>query len=147
MTNNEFYIKQKKEAIRRMEGLVKKYDLNPNLIKYLKNDRPYYSYLICGLVGCIDTITYDDVIYKAAIDFEKKYDAYVYHAIESYTNYGRLISYLFVSKYEEEWNCECPLDKSYDNYLSAYVYNVDDDYGEIGSIKVSSDGGAIIRIG
>lgn len=125
---------------------MKKYDLNPNLVKYLKQDKIYYSYLVGGIVGSIDTIKYDESIYNKAVELEEKYNVYIYHAIESFTNYGRMISYLYVSKYEEEWNGECILDKPYDNYLPAIVYNFDGDFDEVGSIKIASVSGAIVRI-
>lgn len=146
MTNNELYIRQKEEAIKRMELLVKKYDLNPNLVKYLKQDKVYYSYLVGGIVGSIDTIKYDESIYNKAVELEERYGAYIYHAIESFTNYGRMISYLYVSKYEDEWCDEHLLDKPYDNYLSAIVYNYDYDFDEVGTIEIASASGAIVRI-
>ena len=42
--------KQKKEAISRLEKLNETLGINPNLIKYFKEDRLYYSYLTGGRI-------------------------------------------------------------------------------------------------
>ena len=48
-------------------------------------------------MGSIDTISYDKKYEKVVKDFETKHPDYlVYHAIESITSYGKLLSLLYV---------------------------------------------------
>lgn len=67
-------------------------------------------------------------------DFEKKYDAVVYHLIHQWTNIGELYSLLYVSSYEEEWEADRE-DLNSDQCL-AYVINIDmprcSEFGSIG---------------
>lgn len=135
--------KQKKEAAIRLRKLTDAFDLNTHLCEYLAEDKVYYSYLVAGLFGCIDTITYDENNYKVCQDFEKKRNAFVYHAIESHTPYGKMLTLLFVSENESEWEYE----RLYSNYISAYVYNFDTNFGELGDVFLASDNGALVRIG
>ncbi len=133
--------KQKAEAMIRMKMLTEMYDLNPNLYKYLEEGKVYYSYVVLGLFGCIDTISYDENNLKLVQKFEKEHHAYVYHAIESETKYGKMLALLYVSSNEDEWCIERPND----NYIIAYVYNFLTRTSEIGSVFLASDNGALIR--
>lgn len=65
--------------------------------------------------------------------FEEKYNALVYFVIHSYTEFGEMDSYLYVSDYEEEWETDrCDLECG---QTLAYVYNYDmPDCSEFGSI-------------
>ena len=53
--------------------------------------------------------------------FEEKHNALVYFVIHSYTEFGQMDSYLFVSDYEDEWEQEREDLKH--NQALAYVYN------------------------
>jgi len=133
---------QKDEALKRLKLLEEKFNLNPNLVKYLEQDRVYYSYVVSGLFGCVDTIEYDSNYAKIYRDFEKKTGAFVYHAIETCsTMFGRMLSLLYIPEDKESWKetelCE--------NYLQAYVYSIDEDFGEYGDIFLMSDNGALLR--
>jgi hypothetical protein len=65
--------------------------------------------------------------------FEKENNALVYFVIHSYTNFGEMESYLFVSDYIEEWDMDKE-DMKYGQQF-AYVYNHDmPDCSEFGSI-------------
>lgn len=134
--------KQKAEANFRMQQLTKALNLNPNLCNYLEESRIYYSYVVAGLFGCVDTLSYDKRYLTLAQEFEKKHNAYVYHAIESHSAYGTFLSLLYVSENEEDW----PSERLEKNYITAFCYNVDTILGESGDIFVASDNGAIIRI-
>lgn len=133
---------QIREAIRRMEDLQKKFNLNESLVSYLKNNEVYYSYLVLGMFGCIDTINYDERYSKITKEFEERTGSYVYHAIETYSQYGRLLTLLFVSADEDEWTVE----RLTSNYLMAYIYNMDESLGEYGDVFLTSDNGALLRI-
>lgn len=68
-------------------------------------------------------------------EFEKKHNALVYHVIHSYSDFGEMESYLYVSDYKSEWNADHE-DLAYGQQL-AYVYNHDmPDCSEFGSIGI-----------
>lgn len=98
MTTTKMEIKE--EAINRINTLIEKCKLNPNVMKYFSEDKVYYSYLTAGgFMGSIDTISYDKNYEKAVKDFETKHpDCLVYHAIESITAHGKLLSLLYITK-------------------------------------------------
>lgn len=73
---------------------------------------------------------------KRIQQFEQEYNAPVFVVIRSYTNIGKMDSYLFVSDYrEEEW--EMDRDDLRHGQTCAYVYNHDaPDCSEIGAIGI-----------
>jgi len=80
-------------------------------------------------------------------EFEEKHNALVYTVIRSYTNIGKLDSYLFVSDYkDEEW--EMDRNDIQHNQVVAYVYNHDDPiFSEFGSIGIKlAPAAGLIRI-
>lgn len=89
----------------------------------------------------------DDTELNAKIkEFEEQYNALVYHVIHTYTQFGELYSFLFVSDYEEEW--EMDNEDIKDGYVIAYVWNKTDDWmSEMGSIVVQERFGGLVRIG
>lgn len=83
---------------------------------------------------------------KIVRDFEEEHNALVYFGIKSYTEFGTLDSFLFVSKYKDEWILDNNDIKN--GYAYAYVYNHDvPEYSEIGLIKVQPRFGGLVRIG
>lgn len=137
----------KEEAINRINTLIEKCKLNPNVLKYFKEDKVYYSYLTAGgFMGSIDTISYDKNYEKAVKDFETKHPDYiVYHAIESITAHGKLLSLLYVGDDNEEWETE-RLDSN--NNIMSYVFNLDNpDLSEFGYIAIDGfmKSGALVR--
>lgn len=137
----------KEEAINRINTLIEKCKLNPNVMKYFNEDKVYYSYLTAGgFMGSIDTISYDKNYEKAVKDFETKHpDCLVYHAIESITAHGKLLSLLYVGDDNEEWETE-RLDSN--NNIMSYVFNLDNpDLSEFGYIAIDGfmKSGALVR--
>lgn len=66
-------------------------------------------------------------------EFERVHDALVYYVIHSYTELGEMETYLYVSKYEDEWVND--RDDLSENRALAYVANLDHpDCSEFGSI-------------
>ena len=66
-------------------------------------------------------------------DFEEKHNALVYCVIRSFTNFGTMDSYLYVSDYKEEWKDDIRDIK--ENIQLVYVYNRDyPELSEFGSI-------------
>lgn len=88
----------------------------------------------------------DDEQKKIIEDFEEEYNALVYFVVRSYTQFGKLDSFLYVSDYEEEW--EMDNEDLADGYVYAYVYNYDMPlFSEIGSIAVEPRFGGLVRVG
>ena len=72
---------------------------------------------------------------RAINNFEKKYNAYVYHIIYTKSNFGNLYSMLYVSNNTEEWKADRKDLQNKECY--AYVYNKSDEVcSEIGLIGV-----------
>lgn len=66
-------------------------------------------------------------------EFEKAHNALVFTAIRSFTSFGTMDCYLFVSDYPEEWKSDRRMLD--DKEAIAYVYNRDDpDLSEMGSV-------------
>lgn len=84
----------------------------------------------------------NDDILKKVKEIEDKYNILVYHAIETYTEFGQLLNLLYVSDYKEEWAQDNNMLK--ENLTVAYVINLDNEpFSEFGSImiKTASSGG------
>ena len=93
------------EAQRRMHTLIDQFSLNPKLLRYLKEDKLYYSYRVAGWAS-IDSITYNPKYSKAVKDFEETTGNLVYHVVESRVLVPEeviLLTMLFVSPREENW--------------------------------------------
>lgn len=130
--------KKKEEAIRRMEAL----DIYVDTINQFE-DEDLVSYSEPPLGTNFWFNKEQREIIKA---FEKEYNALVYFAIRSYTEFGTLDSFLYVSDHEEEW--EMDNEDLKDGYVVAYVYNYDmPDFSEFGSIVVQPRFGGLVRIG
>ena len=72
---------------------------------------------------------------RAINNFEKKYNAYVYHIIYTKSNFGNLYSMLYVGNNTEEWKADRKDLQNKECY--AYVYNKSDEVcSEIGLIGV-----------
>jgi hypothetical protein len=130
-------IEKKKEAIKRMEVL----DIYSETIRQFEKEG-LVSYSEPPL-GSNYWLTEEQR--KIAKDFEEEYNALVYFVIRSYTNFGTLDSFLFVSKYENEWILDNNDIK--EGYAYAYVYNYDvPEYSEIGLIGMQPRCGGLVRI-
>ena len=137
--------KMYKEAMSRMKTLQEKFELNPKILQYLKDDKLYYSYRVAGF-GCIDQVNYNEIYLKAVEDFEAKTGSYIYHVIENKSSRGVIwLTLLYVSQNESNWKME----KHEDDYIAAYVMDLteqDSDFcGEYGDVFLTSDNGALLR--
>lgn len=130
-------VNKKQEAIKRMEML----DIYSETIRQFEKE---------GLVSYSEpplgsNYWLTDEQRKIVRDFEEEHNALVYFGIRSYTNFGTLDSFLFVSDYKEEWELDDYIIKEGDVY--AYVYNYDvPEYSEMGRIGVQPMYGGLIRI-
>lgn len=118
---------KKKEAIKRM----KEWGIFPQTIKqFEKEGLISESAPPFGACYWIEGEQLDRVR-----EFEKEYNALVYHVIHSYTNIGEMEAYLYVSNYEEEWEYDHEDIKN--GQQLCYVYNHDmPDCSELGSIGI-----------
>jgi hypothetical protein len=127
---------KKKEAIARMKAL----GIYPDSIKSFEK----------GIVSCSEppfgaNYWLNDDQHAIVKEFEETYNALVYFAVRSYTNFGTLDSFLYVSDYEEEYGLDNHALKQ--GYVYAYVHNYDvPEYSEIGMIGVRESFGGLIRI-
>jgi hypothetical protein len=129
---------KKVEAIKRMEmlGLFK-----PCIKHFDKYDEVQLSEMTGGLYE----FSRDEELATKIKEFEEEYNALVYHVIHTYTNFGELYNFLFVSDYEEEWEMENEDIK--DKYAFCWVWNKDIDYfSEFGTIVVAPRFGGLVRI-
>ena len=129
----------REETIKRTETLVNTFELNPNILKYFKGGQVYYSYTIfMGASASIDKISYDKEYEKAVQDFETEHKGYiVYHAIESISEQGKMLTLLYVSSDEEEWESERLADDSIkDGQTVEYELSTRDD-GRVQAVNVT----------
>ena len=80
-------------------------------------------------------------------DLEEKYECVVYAITHEFAEFGECWSFLFVSKYDEEWEYEFERTDRVNFIADAYVWNKTEDFVEGGSICVQSFGGGIRRVG
>lgn len=129
--------KKKQEAIQRMKTL----GIFPQTIRQFKGGEVSYSEPPLGANYWLD-----DEQKKIVKEFEEEYNALVYFAVRSYTEFGKLDAFLYVSDYEEEW--EMDREDIQDGYAVAYVYNHDvPEYSEVGSIVIQERFGGLVRVG
>lgn len=145
MNANEIREKQKLEALKRLNELK----VHPNVIEDFK-------------VGKLNRSEFGGILYwlnddeKEVVDqFEEKTNCLVYHAIKNPTEFGELLTLLYVSEYEEEWEQEmadlselCEFADGQKGYVvMAYVKNLDDDMcSEFGSVGIMPNYGGVKRI-
>lgn len=129
---------KKKEAIKRMKEL----DLfGPCINAFEDRDEVQLSEMTGGLYEFSSNAELNERIE----DFEDEYDALVYHVIHTYTQFGELYHFLYVSDHEDEWDMDWEDIK--DNYVMCYVWNVDDELcSEFGTIMVRQKFGGLTRI-
>jgi hypothetical protein len=130
---------KKVEAIKRMEmlGLFK-----PCIKAFERHDEVQLTEPNGGLYEFSD----DEELNAKIKEFEEQYNALVYHVIHTYTQFGELYSFLFISDYEEEWEMDIADVK--DGYVIDYVWNKSDDWmSEMGSIVVRELFGGLVRVG
>ena len=125
---------QKQEAISRMK-MLKLYE---PVIEDFKRGQLYKS----EAYGVLYWLNEEEE--KLVRDFEKEYNAVVYHIIKSNTEFGELLTYLFVSQHKEEWTGDREDIK--ENISFCYVKNLTTEYfSEFGSISFMPMIGGLVR--
>ena len=127
----------KAEAVERMKILR----LHPNVIKEFEEKGVLnYSYSVLGFLYWLTEETQERVK-----EFELNNGCLVYHVIENDTSIGRLITFLYVSVFQDEWEREKLELKT--GYALAYVINTDDGLcTEFGGVWLKSINGGVVRI-
>ncbi len=116
---------KKTEAIARMKALGS----FPDTIKQFKDDD--YISISEPPVGAFYWAEGADL--QRIKDFEKQHDALVYAVVRTYSNIGKMDSYLYVSDYRDEWGQDTEDIKNMAPL--AYVYNHDmPDCSEFGCV-------------
>lgn len=134
--------KQKQEAIKRMKALK----LMKNVIDdFDKKGKVYYSErqnkIFDGILYWLDNEQkYVDLVK----DFEQKFNAVVYHCQLTHTAFGDLLSMLYVSSHENEWESDFAMLKEGETYANV-VNLTDGDMSEIGMIGIAPRNGGVAR--
>lgn len=129
---------KKTEAIKRMEvlGLFK-----PSIKAFKDRDEVQLSEPSGGLYEFSD----NNILNELVKNFETQCDGLVYHVIHTYTEFGELYNFLYVSDHSEEWKMD-NADLT-DGYVFCYVENVDDPIcSEFGTIAVKEKFGGLVRV-
>lgn len=130
---------KKAEAIKRMKALAL---FKPCIKAFESRDEVQLTEPTGGLYEFSD----NEELNAKIKEFEEDYNALVYHVIHTYTQFGELYNFLFVSDYEEEWEMD---NEDIDaGYAIAYVWNKSDEWcSEMGSIVVRELFGGLVRVG
>lgn len=127
--------KMKKEAVKRMKMLR----ILPQTIKEFETDDVVNE---SEGIGALYWLNEDEK--EMVKEFEKEFGGVVYHVIHSFTEFGELYALLYVSQYEEEW--ECDNESLKEGFPLAYVVNKSHPYcSEFGSIGVRPSIGGLVR--
>ena len=130
---------KKAEAIKRMKALK----LFAPCIKAFK-DRDEVQ--LSEMTGGLYEFSRETELTAKVKEFEAEYNTLVYHVIHTFTQFGELYNFLYVSDHEDEW--EIDNDDIKDNYVMCYVWNKDDDWcSEFGTIAVRQKFGGLVRVG
>lgn len=95
---------------------------------------------VCGI-----NFTFDEMPEFKAVkeQFEERYECRVYYGVLSDTACGQLLTLLYVSHDEEEW--EDDRRELKEGYPFAYVWNRDEEFGEFGSVGIKMEQGGLVR--
>lgn len=104
-------------------------------------------YLFKGFEG--EKINPDSPLYRHLCEIEKKLDCKVYAVTFERFCWGRVYSFLLVSKYREDWNVMFRKTGDPYKYIAyAYCWNLDrENCSESGSVILESSVGGIRRVG
>ena len=129
---------RKQEAIKRMEAL----GLHKDCINAFKNNDEVW---VSEWMGSLFDMSQRKEMLNKIQELSDKYDLYVYHVIYTPTSIGNMLSLLYVSETEEEW--ELDWEDMQTDRVMCYVINLDDDMlSEFGSIMVKKCNGGLRRI-
>lgn len=126
----------KDEALKRMKMLK----MLSQPIKEFKNENKLNLSERCGILYWLD-----DEQEKMVRDWEEKTGNLVYHVVHNYTNFGEMYTFLYVSKYKDEWEMDNADLK--DGIPICYVMNKDmPDCSEYGAASIKPAIGGVMRV-
>lgn len=126
---------KKQEAIERMKTLK----LYPNVIKEFEKENIVNMSENGGFLYWLN-----DEQKEIVSAFEAEHDVLVYHVIHNFTQMGEMLTFLYVSDDEEEW--EYDREDLKDGYACAYVKNLTDDmFSEFGGVCIEPRIGGLVR--
>lgn len=129
---------KKAEAVKRMKVLKL---FKPCINALIKRDEVQLS----EMTGMLYEFSDNAELNQTIKEFEEKHNAYVYHVIHTYTEFGELYNFCYVSDYADEW--ETDNDDIKDNYVFCYTWNKDYPcFSELGIIAVNQKYGGLVRI-
>ena len=134
------------EAVERLQLL----DLHKNVLKDFKRGVVNYSERT-PLGGILYYVDGEKKFLETIKAFEEEYGGIVYHCTHENTEFGELLTMLYVSKHEDEWETDRKdLTIKYNGakILTAYVKNLTfPELSEFGSVALVERGGGLIRVG
>lgn len=130
---------QKAEAVKRMKMLK----LDKSVIKeFLQDGTVFYSERQNNIFQAVlYYVSNDEQLARKVKEFEEEYNALVYHVQLTHTVYGKMYSFLYVSKSQDEWGLD--IDDLEKDCCYAFVWN--NEIEDIGLIGVKSTMGGIVR--
>lgn len=128
---------KRQEAIKRMKMM----QILPEAIRQFKDDGAIM--VSEPPFGALYYITEKEQ--QEVAKFEQEYNALVYHVVRTYTEFGQLDSWLFVSDYPEEWDMENTNIEQ--NIVFTWTINRSVDWmSDMGSIAFRPANGGLLRV-
>lgn len=137
--------KMKAEALKRLEILVAN-GLLEDAKESFEQGKPCFSKPVNVLgepTGVTFSFSEKPELQYEVVSFENRNNVLVYYGIYNETDCGNMLSLLFVSEDEDEW--EMDREDLIVGYPLAYVRNISEDFGEIGSIGIEMGNGGLLR--
>lgn len=123
------------EAVERMKLL----NLSPRCIEAFCKGKVWES----EGYGALYEVNQDEQ--KLIDEFERKYNALVYHMIHNKFEFGECYTMLYVSNDKAEW--ESDRQDLKEGYALCYVKNIDDDFcSEFGTVAIKPNIGGLVRL-
>lgn len=135
----------KKEAIKRLNKLKMS---NEVVNAFVNEDKLYYSERMNMMFPATLYYLENEKKYVEMVkEFEKKTGYKVYHVIKTYTSFGEILDFLFVSTYKEDWKYELE-DTKHNTFIAMSMANnlTDESCSDMGSIEVRPVMGGLERI-
>lgn len=125
----------KQEALYRMDLL----SLPENVISRFEHSE---DGLMCSFDGIARDI--DPALLSLVRKLEETKGIFIFHILHTVTPFGVMYTFLYVSRYEEEWDSD--REDAKNRIPLSYVYNMDfPDFSEFGSVKIIPTGHGLIR--
>ena len=147
MKQSNFRNLQMQQAIERLEILEKEYLLHENVLKEFKeNGTIYYSENLGGAFsGILYWLENKNEYVEKVRKIEKERNIFVYHCILNHTIDGDLLTMLYISEYQDEWEYEKNDLKN--GCIDVYVCNLSRDIdSEFGSVQITCVNGGLVRV-